>query len=79
MESDSIFRPYIFSRINWKDPRHDPVFRQFIPLGSLMLPDHPMCAHDSLHEGVDSKVAGLVHRYPDKVLFLGMTPVCVPC
>ncbi|KAK9417185.1 hypothetical protein SUNI508_08989 [Seiridium unicorne] len=67
--------PYVFSRINWEDPRHDPIFRQFVPLGSLMLPDHPMCNLDSLHEKEDSKVEGLVHRYPDKVLFLA-TSIC---
>lgn len=42
-----------------------------MPLGSMMLPDHPMCEYDSLHEKSDSKVNGLVHRYPDKALFLG--------
>ncbi|KAH6646477.1 hypothetical protein BKA67DRAFT_664313 [Truncatella angustata] len=67
--------PYMFSRINWNDPRHDPIFRQFIPLGSVMLPDHPMCKLDSLHEGNDSPVPGLVHRYPDKALFLA-TSIC---
>lgn len=30
-----------------------------------------MCEYDSLHEKSDSKVKGLVHRYPDKALFLG--------
>ncbi|KAI1845331.1 hypothetical protein JX266_008641 [Neoarthrinium moseri] len=67
--------PYVFSRINWKDPRHDPIFRQFIPLGSQMLPDHPEVKLDSLHEESDSPVNGLVHRYPDKVLFLAIS-VC---
>ncbi|KAI4596248.1 hypothetical protein KJ359_005755 [Pestalotiopsis sp. 9143b] len=67
--------PYIFSRINWTDPRNDPIFRQFMPLGSMMLPDHPMCDYDSLHEKSDSKVTGLVHRYPDKALFLA-TNIC---
>ncbi|ETS86779.1 hypothetical protein PFICI_00607 [Pestalotiopsis fici W106-1] len=67
--------PYIFSRINWDDPRNDPIFRQFMPLGSMMLPDHPKANLDSLHEKVDSKVDGLVHRYPDKALFLA-TSIC---
>jgi Lysine 2,3-aminomutase len=35
-----------------------------------MLPDHPKLALDSLHEEADSPVKGLVHRYPDKALFL---------
>jgi lysine 2,3-aminomutase len=37
---------------------------------SLMIPDHPKLALDSLHETADSPVKGLVHRYPDKALFL---------
>ncbi|KAK8089507.1 L-lysine-aminomutase [Apiospora hydei] len=62
--------PHVFSRINWQDPRHDPIFRQFIPLKSLIQPDHPKSNYDSLHENHDSPVNGLVHRYPDKALFL---------
>ncbi len=61
----------MLSRINWKDPRSDPIFRQFVPLWSWMMPDHPELTLDSLHEEADSPVPGLVHRYPDKVLFLG--------
>jgi len=41
---------------------------------SLMVPDHPKLALDSLHETADSPVKGLVHRYPDKALFLRMSP-----
>ncbi|KAK4240655.1 hypothetical protein C8A03DRAFT_31253 [Achaetomium macrosporum] len=62
--------PYILSRINWRDPRHDPIRRQFLPLRSAMMPDHPKLTLDSLHEEADSPVKGLVHRYPDKALFL---------
>ncbi|ORY56694.1 uncharacterized protein BCR38DRAFT_355489 [Pseudomassariella vexata] len=67
--------PYIFSRINWQDPRHDPIFRQFFPVKSLMVPDHPKLKLDSLHENEDSPVDGVVHRYPDKALFLPVS-VC---
>lgn len=63
------------SRIDWNDPRHDPLFRQFIPLRSRMLPDHPELTMDSLGERKDSPVHGLVHRYPDKALFLREEPV----
>lgn len=62
--------PYILSRINWKDPLNDPIFRQFIPTKSNMEPDHPKLTLDSLEETADSPVKGLVHRYPDKALFL---------
>ncbi|EAA36200.2 hypothetical protein GE21DRAFT_854 [Neurospora crassa] len=67
--------PYILSRINWLDPRHDPIARQFLPMKSIMLPDHPKLTLDSLHETADSPVKGLVHRYTDKALFLP-TSVC---
>jgi lysine 2,3-aminomutase len=62
--------PYILSRIDWSEPYDDPVRRQFIPVASTKLPDHPRLALDSLHERKDSPVRGLVHRYPDKALFL---------
>ncbi|CAK7229280.1 hypothetical protein SBRCBS47491_007192 [Sporothrix bragantina] len=67
--------PYILSRIDWSNPRNDPVFRQFIPVKSRMLPDHPKLTLDSLDEHADSPVSGLVHRYTDKALFLP-TSVC---
>ncbi|KZL81021.1 l-lysine -aminomutase [Colletotrichum incanum] len=67
--------PYILSRINWENPQNDPIFRQFIPTMSAMLPDHPKLTLDSLHEKADSPVPGLVHRYRDKALFLPVS-VC---
>ena len=66
--------PHILSLINWSDPLSDPLFRQFIPLGSRLRPDHPQLRLDSLDETSDSPVRGLVHRYPDKALFLGEFP-----
>ncbi|KAH9883740.1 L-lysine-aminomutase [Xylariomycetidae sp. FL2044] len=74
--------PYILSRINWKDPANDPIFRQFIPLRSALLEDHPQLTLDSLGERNDSPVKAIVHRYPDKVLFLplGVCPTyCTFC
>jgi lysine 2,3-aminomutase len=44
---------------------------KFIHMKSVMLSDHPKLVLDSLHEEDDSPVNGLVHRYPDKALFLG--------
>lgn len=64
-------RPHLLSRINWQDPKKDPIFRQFIPLKSIILPNHPKLRLDSLGEKKDEVVKGLVHRYPDKALFLG--------
>jgi lysine 2,3-aminomutase len=34
--------PYVFSLINWKDPYNDPLRKQFLPIGSQFLDDHPM-------------------------------------
>ncbi|KAI0165973.1 kama family protein [Xylariaceae sp. FL1272] len=62
--------PYVLSRMNWNDPANCPIFRQFIPLRSVMLQDHPEQTLDPLHEQADSPVDGVVHRYPDKALFL---------
>lgn len=45
-----------------------------MPLKSRMIPDHPKLTLDSLHEEADSPVKGLVHRYPDKALFLRKLP-----
>ena len=71
--------PYIFSLINWSDPWEDPLRKQFLPLGSQFLPDHPFYKADSLGEDTDSPVAMLTHRYPDKVLFLPTTICPVYC
>jgi hypothetical protein len=64
--------PHILSQINWQDPLNDPLRRQFIPMKTSLQPDHPMLTLDSLHEKADSPVEGLVHRYTDKCLFLGV-------
>ncbi|MDY7110674.1 MAG: KamA family radical SAM protein [Planctomycetota bacterium] len=71
--------PNVLSLIDWNDPYSDPIRRQFIPLGSESKPDHPMCALDSLAEQDDTVVPGLVHRYPDKVLFLALDVCPVYC
>ena len=67
--------PYILSVANWADPLNDPIRRQYIPLASTIVQDHPKLSLDSLHETDDSPVENLVHRYPEKVLFLA-TKVC---
>ncbi len=71
--------PYLLSLIDWSDPRRDPIRRQFIPLASELLPDHPKLGLDSLAEQADSPVPGLTHRYPDKVLFLPLNTCPVYC
>lgn len=71
--------PYILSRIDWTRPYDDPIRRQFVPVASTRLPDHPRLAFDSLGEQDDSPTRGLVHRYPDKVLFLALDVCPVYC
>ncbi|KAI1419443.1 L-lysine-aminomutase [Xylaria sp. FL1777] len=71
--------PYILSMMNWADPANCPVFRQFVPLGSIMMKDHPNVELDSLHERKDSPVDGVVHRYPDRALFLAISVCPVYC
>ncbi|TMQ03891.1 MAG: KamA family radical SAM protein, partial [Deltaproteobacteria bacterium] len=64
--------PYLLSLIDWADAYNDPLRRQFVPLASRLLPDHPKLTLDSLHEQADAPVPGLTHRYPDKALFLAL-------
>jgi lysine 2,3-aminomutase len=71
--------PYLLSLIDWERPYEDPLRRQFIPLGSKLLPDHPKLGLDSLHERADAPVDGLTHRYVDKALFLALDTCPVYC
>jgi len=71
--------PYLLSLIDWDDPLHDPIRRQFIPLGSTRLANHPKLTFDSLGEQGDAPVPGLTHRYPDKALFLTLDTCPVYC
>src|ERR1700757_4985995 len=41
--------PYLLSLIDWSNPYTDPLRRQFIPVSSRLLPDHPKLGLDSLH------------------------------
>jgi lysine 2,3-aminomutase len=71
--------PYAMALVDWSDPYRDPIRRQFIPVASALLPDHPRLTLDSLHEQQDSPVPGLVHRYVDKALFLPIAVCPVYC
>jgi lysine 2,3-aminomutase len=65
--------------VDWTRPYEDPIRRQFIPVASKLLPDHPRLTLDSLHEQDDAPVQGLTHRYVDKVLFLPLQTCPVYC
>lgn len=71
--------PYLLSLIDWSDPYRDPLRRQFVPLASRLLPDHPKLGLDSLGEQADAPVPGLTHRYADKALFLPLNTCPVYC
>jgi lysine 2,3-aminomutase len=71
--------PYLLSLIDWENPYADPLRRQFVPLGSALLPDHPKLGLDSLGELADAPVPGLTHRYTDKALFLPLDTCPVYC
>jgi lysine 2,3-aminomutase len=71
--------PYLLSLVDWAHPYEDPLRRQFIPVASRLLPDHPKLTLDSLHEQEDAPVPGLTHRYRDKALFLALDTCPVYC
>jgi lysine 2,3-aminomutase len=71
--------PYVIASIDWNAPQSDPLRRQFIPVASQLLTDHPRLTFDSLHEQADSPVPGLIHRYVDKALFLPLNTCPVYC
>lgn len=69
--------PNLLALVDWHHPEADPIRKQFIPLASERLPDHPRLTLDSLHEIADTpvgadgqRVDGLTYRYRDKALFL---------
>jgi lysine 2,3-aminomutase len=65
--------PYYMSLLSPEDPLH-PLRRTVIPAVEEFY-KHPGEAEDPLGEEVQSPVPGLVHRYPDRVLFL-LTDFC---
>jgi len=60
--------PYYASLLDERDP-NQPLRRSMIPVTAERLHGSGE-SDDPLHEDADSPVPGLVHRYPDRVLFL---------
>ena len=60
--------PYYLSLIDADNYKNDPVFKQSFPSPSELITCRYEMA-DPLAEDKDSPVPGLVHRYPDRVLF----------
>jgi lysine 2,3-aminomutase len=65
--------PDLLALIDPTDPG-DPVARQFVPAGAE-LDVAPEELADPIGDAAHSPVAGIVHRYPDRVL-LKLTPLC---
>jgi lysine 2,3-aminomutase len=69
--------PYYASLLAKDDPT-DPLRRSVIPVVSELRRD-PAEALDPLGEDADSPVPGIIHRYPDRVLFLVTSFCSVNC
>lgn len=69
--------PYYAAQMDLSDP-HDPVRVTLVPQGAELIKG-PGEAEDPLGEDHDSAVPGLVHRYPDRVLFLVTNFCAVYC
>ncbi|MBM3943505.1 MAG: KamA family radical SAM protein [SAR202 cluster bacterium] len=65
--------PYYLSLVRPNDP-NDPILMQSLPSFEELL-HADMGEEDPLHEQDDSAVPGLVHRYPDRALFV-ITDIC---
>ncbi|MFG3817971.1 KamA family radical SAM protein [Limnothrix redekei] len=61
---------HVLRLIDWRSILQDPIRKQFLPLQSEYIESHPKATQDSLTEKVFQPQDGLIHRYPDKVLFL---------
>lgn len=66
---------HVLNLIDWNNVGTDPIRKQFLPFYSEYLPSHPQSKIDSLSEEKDQISSGLIHRYPNKVLFL-LTNYC---
>ncbi len=60
--------PYYLSLIDTDDYRNDPFFKQSFPSPMELIVDKYEMK-DPLSEDKDSPVPGIIHRYPDRVLF----------
>ncbi len=70
--------PYYLSLIDTHDIENDPVFKQAFPSPRELIVC-PSDMADPLHEDADSPVAGLTHRYPDRVLLLVSNSCAMYC
>ena len=71
--------PYVIALIDWEHAETDPIRRQFLPLSTEQLRDHPRTFLDTTLERAYSPVEGLTHRYSDRALFLTQDRCPVYC
>ena len=69
--------PYILSRIDWDNFENCPVRKQFIQFEKVDKSVETQL--DSLNENNDTPIDGIVHRYPNKILFLALSQCPVYC
>jgi lysine 2,3-aminomutase len=69
--------PAMADLIDPTDP-HDPIARQFVPDARELARD-PLERDDPIGDGAFSPVAGIVHRYPDRVLLKVVNVCAVYC
>ena len=70
--------PYYLSLVNCDDIENDPIFKQSFPTVEELTVT-PLDMQDPLHEDKDCPVAGLTHRYPDRVLLLVSNSCAMYC
>jgi lysine 2,3-aminomutase len=70
--------PYYLSLIDVNDVENDPIYLQSVPLSQELSLSNSDIA-DPLHEDKDSPVQGIIHRYPDRVLFLTSNMCAMYC
>ena len=61
---------HLLSLINWRSLHSDPLRKQFFPLESEYKKDHKFSSYDSLSEIKNRKNYRIIHRYPNKILFI---------
>ena len=60
------------------DDGADPIARQFVPSTAELI-DHPLDVSDPIGDSTHSPAAGIVHRYPDRVLLLPVRVCPIYC
>ncbi|MBN2069553.1 MAG: lysine 2,3-aminomutase [Opitutales bacterium] len=70
--------PYYLSLMDTDDLENDPIFKQSFPVAEELTIDSSEM-NDPLHEDEDCPVAGVTHRYPDRVLLLVSNTCAMYC